>query len=77
MDRLLPELNDTDDATTAIEAALKAGKIAASEVNAYRERYNRDPGGTECLLARLAPSDLATEKDRAPRTGLLPELGRD
>ena len=79
MHRLLPELNDTDAAArgdAAIDAAVKAGKITASEVDAYRQRYARDPDGTERLLARLAPSRLGTENDHAPRTGLLPELGR-
>ncbi len=80
MDRLLPELNDTDAAATAIDAAVKAGKIAASEAAAYRQRYDRDPAGTERLLARLASSHIPTAAcvgERPRGTGLLPELTRD
>lgn len=72
----LPETQEIDAATrreAAITSALQSGKIAVSEADAYRKRYDADPDATVRLLSRLAPSPALAETPR-PRTGLLPEL---
>jgi hypothetical protein len=58
-----------------IESAVKARKILKSETKRYREMYDRDPVGTQQLLAKLTPGPpLKGEVARPEGTGLFPEL---
>lgn len=42
-----------------ISEAIRAGKFTAARAQHYRQMYDRDPAGTEQLLAALAPAGTA------------------
>lgn len=56
-----------------LDTAVAAGKFAESRRAHYRQMYDRDPAGTEQLLAALA--SVGSEKPPYPRE-LFPELAR-
>jgi hypothetical protein len=76
---LLPELGTSHGRTAhrdaVIRAAVKARKILKSEAKRYREMYDRDPVGTQQLLAKLTPGPpLKGEVGKPEGTGLFREL---
>lgn len=71
---LLPEVNAHRE--RLIEDAVRDRKIAAGDGERYRHMYDRDPVGTQQLLASLAPNP-SMRRNRGSGTGLLPELEQD
>ena len=72
---LLPELGAPTSAQRGeqlIQAAYKDGRITASRRAHYRRMYERDPVGTQLLLAKLAPGLPPATQGKT--TGLLREL---
>ena len=58
-----------------IATAVRQRKILKSEVRRYRAMYDRDPVGTQQLLAKLTPGPPAAGEVARPRgTGLIREL---
>jgi hypothetical protein len=79
---LLPELGRHQPLRAAhrdelIQSAVRERKILKSEVKRYRQMYDRDPVGTQQLLAKLTPGPPLKGELRATEgTGLLRELDR-
>lgn len=79
LNRLFPELNVAADdgerhRERVLNEAVEAGKIGRSRLDDYRERYERDPVGTQQLLASLAPVPGVSGEDDDGLHGLFPEL---
>jgi hypothetical protein len=71
-------MTDTARRDYLIGEAVAAGKFMAERAPFYRERYDRDPAGTEQVLAMLAPALAGVaglEPAPYPRE-LFPELDR-
>lgn len=65
-----------------LSAAIAAGRFPASRRSHYARMFDRDPTGTEALIAQLAavpvPTSGAAGSEKRPEgTGLLAELRTD
>src|SRR5262245_39487547 len=70
---------DTQRRDALISAAIAAGKFAPDRREHYRQMYDRDPGGTELVLAALTPGvpPVPVASFNSPHTAeLFPDLAR-